>query len=75
MRENHFITSSQENLSNSPSRRGGVISSEAPVLGLLEIFKGKPLEKIENSIDLTVMECFNFFKLNEHGHAIGINID
>lgn len=53
----------------------GVISSEAPVLGLLEIFKGDPLEKIENSIDLANMECLNFFKLDEYGHVIGIYID
>ena len=53
----------------------GVISSEAPVLGLLEIFKGEPLEIIENSIDLTDMECLNFFKLDEFGHVIGIYID
>jgi len=54
--------------------KGGVISSEAPVLGLLEIFKGYPLEKIENSIDLTDMECLNFFKLDEFDHVIGIYI-
>ncbi len=53
----------------------GVISSEAPVLGLLEIFKGTPLEKIEIEIDLTDMECLHFYSLNENGHVIGIYID
>jgi len=51
-----------------------VVSSEAPVLGLLEIFKGRPIEKIEDNFDLYELECLNFYRLNENGHVIGIYI-
>ena len=44
-------------------KKEGVVSSEAPVLGLLEIFKGVPLEKIEVNTDLANMECLNFYRL------------
>ncbi len=58
----------------------GVKSSEAPVLGLLEIFKAYEienyayLENIENDTNVLDFDEFCLYKINDHGNIIGIYI-
>ncbi len=58
----------------------GVKSSEAPVLGLLEILKADKIENYDNleniKKDTNIFEFYEFclYKINEHGNIIGIYI-
>ncbi len=58
----------------------GVKSSEAPVLGLLEILKAEKIENYDNlenlQNDTNIFEFYEFclYKINEHGNIIGIYI-
>ena len=45
------------------------------VLGILEIFQGQALEKIDWEFDINSLEWRNYFKVNELGYITGIYID
>jgi len=52
----------------------GVISSDANILALLEVFLGEKLEKVEQNNDVTQWDLALNYKLNENGNVIGIYI-
>ena len=60
--------------------KDGVKSSEAPVLGLLEILKAYEienyayLENIENNTNILDFDIFCLYKINDQGNIIGIYI-
>ena len=55
----------------------GVSSLEAPVLGLIELISKVKLEKIgqnENIHDYDFPHYFNYYKIDEEGHVIGLYV-